>query len=130
MERALKAYRNYKNANAEFLRASANFKSRWPITLYRTSGHLNRAYRNSHQQMINAYARRDRTYYNFISAARKFKVTGNTVNKIKNSLIQAKYAPPNRPGGFGGIGYEMTALRWRKKPSRAKSASPARRHSA
>jgi len=138
MERAQKAYRNFKNADAAFRSASANFKSRWPVVFYKYFGHslnaatekMNKEYHNSHQRMLNAYTRREKAYNNFINAAKPFNIPVKNVNTMKFALNQIKlYRPPNKPGGFGGLGYEEVMLRWRKKPNRAKSASPGRRRS-
>jgi hypothetical protein len=127
MERAQKAYRNYKNANAAFLRASANFKLRWPAVLYSPYGSVGKAYHAAHQRMINAYQRRWKAHNSLINQAAKFGIRYGTANQIRNMLEHIKYAPPSSRGGFGGIGYELTSLRWRKKPARATSVSPKRR---
>jgi hypothetical protein len=129
MEKAQRAYHNFKNANAEFRQASSNFRSRWPAIYSIHGSRLSRAYNDSHQRMINAYQRRNRAHAAFVRHALKFGIKNASVNNMKKLLNQVMYAPPNRPGGFGGLGYEMTALRWRKKPNRAKSVSPARRRS-
>jgi hypothetical protein len=136
MERAQKAYRNYKNANKAFREASKHlrglgymselkyFPNIGPAQVQR----MNKEYHKAHQNMINAFNRRNKAHLQLAHLAYKFKIPmTNNVNQVRNALVRVKYAPPNRPGGFGGFGYEMTALRWHKKPNRAKSASPRRR---
>lgn len=138
MQRAQRAYRNFKKADTAFKRASANLhKSQYisnliyfPNVTPRQAETLRQEYKKVHQNVLNAYARRNKAHAVFVQAAGKFMTLNNNripVNQIKNDLNQLKYAPPNRPGGFGGIGYEMAAMRWRKKPARAVSVSPKRR---
>jgi len=135
MERAQKAYRNYKNANKAFREASAQLRKigflselkYFPNIGPKQVQSMNITYQKAHQNMINAYKRRNMAYTQLTNLAQKFKIPITTVNQMKRALNHIEYAPPNRPGGFGGFGYEMTALRWRKKPNRAKSASPRRR---
>jgi len=135
MERAQKAYRNYKNANKAFREASAQLRKigfmselkYFPNIGPKQVQSMNITYQKAHQNMINAYRRRSNAHAVLRKLASKFRITGGNVNQVKNLLNRIEYAPPNRPGGFGGFGYEMTSLRWRKKPNRAKSASPARR---
>ena len=135
MERAQKAYRNYKNANKAFREASARLRKigfmselkYFPNIGPKQAQSMNITYQKAHKNMINAYKRRNNAHTVFRNLASKFRITGGTVNQVKNLLNQIGYAPPKRPGGFGGFGYEMAALRWRKKPNRAKSASPRRR---
>jgi hypothetical protein len=135
MERAQKAYRNYKNANKAFREASAQLRKigflselkYFPNIGPKQVQSMNITYQKAHQNMINAYKRRNTAYTQLTNLAQKFKILITTVNQMKRALNHIEYAPPNRPGGFGGLGYEMVALRWRKKPNRAKSASPRRR---
>jgi hypothetical protein len=135
MERAQKAYRNYKNANKAFREASAQLRKigfmselkYFPNIGPKQAQSMNITYQKAHQNMINAYKRRNMAYTQFTNMAQKFKIPITTVNQIKRALNHIEYAPPSRPGGFGGLGYEMVALKWRKKPNRAKSASPRRR---
>ena len=135
MERAQKAYRNYKNANKAFREASAQLRKIGFLSELKYFSNIgpkqvqsmNITYQKAHQNMINAYKRRNMAYTQLTNLAQKFKIPITTVNQMKRALNHIEYAPPNRPGGFGGFGYEMTALRWRKKPNRAKSASPRRR---
>jgi len=135
MERAQKAYRNYKNANKAFREASTQLRKigflselkYFPNIGPKEAQNMNKVYQKAHQNMINAYRRRTNAHAVLSGLAYKFGVAGGNANQMKNILNQIKYAPPNRPGGFGGFGYEMAALRWRKKPNRAKSASPRRR---
>ena len=135
MERAQKAYRNYKNANKAFREASAQLRKigfmselkYFPNIGPKQVQSMNITYQKAHQNMINAYKRRNMAYTQLTNLAQKFKIPITTVNQMKRALNHIEYAPPNRPGGFGGFGYEMTTLRWRKKPNRAKSASPRRR---
>ena len=135
MERAQKAYRNYKNANKAFREASAQLKKigfmselkYFPNIGPIQAKSMNKTYQKVHQNMINAYRRRNNAHNVLSGLAYKFGIRGGNANQMKNALNQIKYAPPNRPGGFGGFGYEMAALRWHKKPNRAKSASPRRR---
>ena len=128
-----RAFRNYKNANEAFRRASANVQSRWPTYLYNLKNEqiLKKEYQNAHQRMLNAYQRRSNAAHAFRVALNRsgLRIRGAnsmTAYQVMNA-INRMYAPPNRPGGFGGVIYEATALRWRKKPNRAKSASPGRR---
>ena len=135
MERAQKAYRNYKNANKAFREASAQLRKigfmselkYFPNIGPKQAQSMNIKYQKAHQNMINAYKRRNNAHTLLRKLAYNFGIIGGNVNQVKNLLNQIMYAPPNRPGGFGGIGYEMTALRSRKKPNRTKSASPRRR---
>jgi hypothetical protein len=135
MERAQKAYRNYKNANRAFREASAQLRKigfmselkYFPNIGPKQVQSMNIIYQKAHKNMINAYKRRNNAHTVLRNLAFKFGITGGNVNQVKNLLNRIKYAPPTRPGGFGGIGYEMAALRWRKKPTSAKSASPRRR---
>ena len=139
MERAQKAYRNFKAADTAFRKVSKNLHNRqyvsnltwFPSVSYGQLATLRQEYQKVHQNLLNAYVRRNKAHKEFINAAKKFITINNrtTVNQIKNALNQLAYAPPNRPGGFGGIEYEMAAMRWRKKPNRTKSASPKRRRS-
>jgi hypothetical protein len=134
MERAQKAYRNFKQANAAFRAATANLRKREYITELMRFPNLARdprtrilanEYNKAHQNVRNAFVRRTKAHNALVKEAANIGVrNASVVNRMRNML---KYAPPNRPGGFGGIEYEMTALRWRKKPNRAKSASPKRR---
>lgn len=133
MERLVKPFRNYKNANEAFRRASANVHSRWPTYLYgpRNQAILKKEYQTAHQRMLNAYQRRSNAAHAFHVALGRsgLRIPGAnrmTAYQIMNA-VNRMYAPPNRPGGFGGSMYEAAALRYRKKPNRAKSASPNRR---
>lgn len=134
MERLQRAFRNFKRANETFRRESANVQSRWPTSLYWPRvKEYNRQYQNAHERMLVAHDRRTNAAANFRSALRESGIRIRnahrlSANQIMN-IVNRRFAPPNRPGGFGGIEYELASLRWRKKPNRTKSASPKRRRS-
>jgi hypothetical protein len=145
MDRVQRNFRNFKKANEDFQRASARYKNLtkrlqgWmvasSVSSYIRPNFAEERRRNIkslnqvHQNMLNTYQRRASTGAAFRYAVSRIQLRNkNKMNayQIMNA-INRMYAPPSRPGGFGGIEYETAALRWRKKPNRAKSASPARR---
>ena len=147
MDRVQRTFRNFKKANEDFQRASARYKNLtkraqgWLIAAsvshYIRPNFAQERTRNigslksAHQNMLNTYQRRTNTGSAFRSAVNGIQIRNkNKMNayQIMNA-INRMYAPPSSHGGFGGIEYEAAALRWRKKPNRAKSASPARRRS-
>lgn len=145
MDRVQRTFRNFKKANEDFQRASTRYKNLtkrlqgWLIASHvssyirpnfaeerrRNIGSLKQV----HQNMLNTHQRRTSAGAAFRYAVQGIQLRNkNKMNayQIMNA-INRMYAPPSRPGGFGGIEYEAAALRWRKKPNRAKSASPRRR---
>jgi hypothetical protein len=147
MERVQRTFRNFKKANEDFQRASARYKNLtkraqgWLIAA-RVSNYIRPNFaqertrnlgslKSAHQNMLNTHERRTiaggafRRAINGIQISNKNKMNAYQIMNAINRM----YAPPSRPGGFGGVEYEAAALRWRKKPNRAKSASPARRRS-
>jgi hypothetical protein len=144
MDRVQRTFRNFKNANETFQRASARYKNLtkrlqgWMIAASVSNIRPNfkeertrniRSLKQVHQNMLNTHQRRTNAGNAFRHAVQGIQLRNkNKMNayQIMNA-INRMYVPPNRPGGFGGIEYEAAALRWRKKPNRAKSASPRRR---
>jgi hypothetical protein len=145
MDRVQKTFRNFKNANEGFKRASERYKNLtkriqgWLLAAG-VSGYIRpnfaqernrniQSLRGVHQTMLNAHERRTLAGNAFRHAISGIQIRNkNKMNayQIMNA-INRMYAPPSKPGGFGGVEYETVALRWRKKPNRAKSASPRRR---
>jgi hypothetical protein len=144
MDRVQRTFRNFKNANEEFQRASARYKNLtkrlqgWLIASTVSNIRPNfaeerrrniRSLSQVHQNMLNTHQRRTTTGNAFRRAVNGIQLRNkNKMNayQIMNA-INRMYAPPSRPGGFGGIEYDAAALRWRKKPNRVKSASPLKR---
>jgi hypothetical protein len=145
MDRVQRNFRNFKKANEDFQRASARYKNLtkraqgWLIAA-RVSNYIRPNFaeerrrnigslKSAHQNMLNTHQRRANAGAAFRYAVSRIQLRNkNKMNSYQiMNAINRMYAPPSRPGGFGGIEYEAAALRWRKKPNRAKSASPRRR---
>jgi len=147
MDRVQRSFPAFEKANENYQRASARYRNLserlkgWMVAggvstyirpNFKEERNRNiRSLKGAYQNMLNTYQKR-------ANAGARFRYDVSVSNlKIPNknrmtayqimNILQRRFAPPNKPGGFGGVEYETAALRWRKKPNRVKSVSPVRR---